>query len=129
MNWLRRFMIGRYGFDELGGALCVGNIVFWLIATITGWWPISMLSYLCCIVLLWRMLSKKIYHRRKENVAFLKWWNPIQRGIKQWMFRMKDRSHRYIRCKNCKERLRLPRGKGRIEVTCPKCRERFITKT
>lgn len=129
MNWLRRFMIGRYGVDELCIALCAVNLVFWLLTMFTGWWPISILSYLCCVWMLFRMLSKNITNRRKENAAFLKWWNPIRRSITQWSFRVKDHSHRYIRCKKCRERLRLPRGKGRIEVTCPKCRERFITKT
>ena len=129
MNWFKRFMVGRYGADPLGFALCAANIVFWIFAAITGWWALSILSYICCIWMIWRMFSKKIYQRQKENRIFLSWWNPIQKSITQWIFRVKDRSHRYIRCKNCKERLRLPKGKGRIEVTCPKCRERFITKT
>lgn len=129
MNWLRRFMTGRYGGDELCIALIVLDLILWLIGAITDLWIFSLLSFVCCIIAIWRMMSKKIYQRQKENRVFMQYWSPIQRGFAQWLFRRKDRTHRYIRCKKCKERLRLPRGKGRIEVTCPKCRERFLTKT
>ena len=129
MNWLRRFMTGRYGADELSFALIIVNIIFCFFGAVSGWWIFSVLALACCLLAIWRMLSKKIYQRQKENRAFLQIWNPIKRSFSQWMFRMKDHTHRYIRCKKCKERLRLPRGKGRIEVTCPKCRERFITRT
>ncbi len=129
MNWLKRFMMGRYGVDELSIALLLGNMVFWLFGAITEWWIFPILSLICCVVMLFRMLSKQVYKRQKENRAFLSFWKPIKRSVSQWYSRMKDNTHKYIRCKKCKERLRLPRGKGRIEVTCPKCRERFITKT
>ncbi len=129
MNWLRRFMIGRYGADELSFALLLGNLVFWVLGAITDWWVFPILSTVCCALIVWRMLSKQIYKRQKENRAFLSFWNPIKKSVKQWYSRIKDTNHKYIRCKKCRERLRLPRGKGRIEVTCPKCRERFITKT
>lgn len=122
-------MAGRYGADELSFALLLANIVFWFLGAVTGWWIFPIFSCVCCIVVIWRMLSKQIYKRQKENQAFLKFWYPIKRSLNQWLFRAKDRAHKYIRCKKCRERLRLPRGKGRIEVTCPKCRERFITKT
>ncbi len=129
MNWLRRFMMGRYGPDELNFALLIANLLFWMIGVFTGWWIFQIFAYLFCALVIYRMLSKKIPVRQKENRQFLKVWYPINQNFQQWMFRVKDHSHRYIRCRNCKERLRLPRGKGRIEVTCPKCRERFITKT
>ena len=129
MNWLRRLMAGRYGVDELSIALLAADLLLSILGSITRLWIFSILSFLIVIVLLLRVFSKKIYVRQKENQTFLRYWNPIKRSISQANFRMRDRSHRYIRCKKCKERLRLPRGKGRIEVTCPKCRERFITKT
>lgn len=129
MNKFRQFMVGRYGTDELSFALLVANLIFWGIEIVTGWWLFWLLSLACLALVLWRTLSRQIYKRRKENQVFLQYWNPIRRSASQWLFRVRDRSHRYVRCKKCRERLRLPRGKGKIEVTCPKCRERFITKT
>ena len=129
MNWLRRFMTGRYGADELSIALIFGNLLFWLIGILTGWWIFSLISTIFAVLFCCRVLSKKIPVRQQENRAFLKVWNPIYHRFQQWRSRLQDRSHRYVRCKHCRERLRLPRGKGRIEVTCPKCRERFIIKT
>ncbi len=129
MNWLRRFMTGRYGSDQLNIALMVLYLILVMIEIFVQFLPLAILTLLLIFMIIFRMLSRNYEKRRKENAAFLRVWNPIQRCFSGWLFRVKDTSHRYIRCKKCKERLRLPRGKGRIEVTCPKCRERFITRT
>lgn len=133
LDRLRRFMAGRYGVDELNFALMIATLILSFVRFFVrnGWVLFALMIIDVAIVtwLVYRMLSKKIFMRQKENRAFLKVWNPIKRSVSQWISRRKDTAHRYIRCKKCRERLRLPRGKGRIEVTCPKCRERFITKT
>ncbi len=129
MNWLRRFMMGRYGSDQLNLALMVLYMLAAIVDIFVQFLPLTILTLLLIFWALFRMFSRNYEKRRKENAAFLRIWNPIQRRFSGWLFRAKDKTHRYIRCKKCRERLRLPRGKGRIEVTCPKCRERFITRT
>ena len=119
---LRSFMSGRYGTDRLNMViLCTGlvasilsmmipaqpfNVVFWA------------LSYILMIVAIWRSLSRNTYKRYQENRKFL-----------QFFDRLKDRQHRYFDCPKCRQMVRVPRGKGKISITCPRCREKFVKKT
>ena len=119
---LRTFMAGRYGTDRLNMViLCAGlaasilsslvrvpplNLIFWL------------LSYGLMIWAIWRSLSRNTYKRYQENRKYL-----------QIFGRLKDREHRYFDCPKCRQMVRVPRGKGKIAITCPKCREKFVRKT
>lgn len=114
---LRRFMYGRYGTDQLGMALLVLTIVLMLLGTF--WLNIfTLLSYVALFCYCFRCYSRNIAKRRQENARFLRLISPLQ-----------DRNHRYFRCPNCRQSVRVPRGKGRIAITCPKCRNRFEKKT
>ena len=119
---LRSFMAGRYGTDRLNMViLCSGlgasilsvlvpvppfNLVFWA------------LSYALMIWAIFRSLSRNTYKRYQENRKFL-----------QVFDRLKDRQHRYFDWPKCRQMVRGPRGKGKISITCPRCREKFIKKT
>ena len=119
---LRRFMEGRYGTDRLNMViLCTGlaasilsslvrvsplNLIFWL------------LSYGLMIWAVCRSLSRNTYKRYQENRKFM-----------QIVDRLKDRQHRYFDCPKCRQTVRVPRGKGKISITCPRCREKFVKKT
>lgn len=120
---IRRFMSGRYGTDRLNQALLGGAIVLLLIGWLGGkavsW--LSFLSFVAYIPLIWsivRMYSRNIEARRRENAAFLRFWN-----------RLRDKQYRYFRCPGCRQVVRVPRGKGRINIRCPKCSRQFIKKT
>ena len=67
---------------------------------------------------LFRTFSRNTYKRYQENRKFL-----------QFFDRLKDREHRYYDCPKCRQVVRVPRGKGKIAITCPKCKERFVKKT
>ena len=119
---LRQFMAGRYGTDRLNMViLCAGlaasllsvwikatpfNLIFWA------------LSYGLMIWAIVRSLSRNTYKRYQENRKFL-----------QLVNRIKDRDHRYFDCPKCRQMVRVPRGKGKIAITCPRCREKFVKKT
>ena len=119
---LRGFMAGRYGTDRLNMViLCAGlassllsvwirvapfNLIFWA------------LSYGLMIWAIFRSLSRNTYKRYQENRKFL-----------QIFGRLKDRDHRYFDCPKCRQMVRVPRGKGKIAITCPRCREKFVKKT
>ena len=119
---LRGFMAGRYGTDRLNMViLCAGlassllsvwirvapfNLIFWA------------LSYGLMIWAIFRTLSRNTYKRYQENRKFL-----------QITGRLKDRDHRYFDCPKCRQMVRVPRGKGKIAITCPRCREKFVKKT
>ena len=118
----RQFMMGRYGSDKLNMALLVVSVATCLIATFVPWFTVKvilmLISYGVMIWAIFRMLSRKTYQRYLENRKFL-----------QFIERFKDREHRYYDCPRCRQQVRVPRGKGKISITCPKCKEKFIKKT
>ena len=119
---LRNFMAGRYGTDRLNMAiLCVG-LVASLLSVMIKFAPVNLvlfvLSYGMMFWAIFRTLSRNTYKRYQENRKFL-----------QLTGRMKDREHRYFDCPKCRQMVRVPRGKGKISITCPRCREKFVKKT
>lgn len=130
MNWLKRFMAGRYGADQLSLALLILSILLTLIAQLAKLPLLTLIGYIPLAFCVFRMLSRNINKRSMENYKFSMLISPVYSWLKKVQWRLKDRkSRKYIKCVNCKAQLRLPKGKGKIIVTCPKCRTEFITKT
>ena len=119
---LRHFMTGRYGTDRLNMTiLCVGLAASLLSVVFQGTWlnlVLFLVSYGMMFWAIWRSLSRNTYKRYQENRRFL-----------QFFDRLKDREHRYFDCPKCRQMVRVPRGKGKISITCPRCREKFVKKT
>ncbi len=130
MNWLRKFMIGRYGVDQLSILLLGISIVLSIISRYTSSKLISILFFLIGFLAYYRIFSKDITRRLYENNELLKIWNPIKSKFKQIIKRIKDvRKYKRFKCPNCKQALRVPRGKGKIAITCPKCKTGIIKKS
>ena len=129
MNWLRNFMAGRYGGDQLNIALIVLYLILAVIAQITQLWIIWILEILLLAFCIFRILSRNVERRYRENIQFLKLWNPIKGWFQSCMIRVKDKTHRYDHCPKCRNTLRVPKGKGKICITCPVCKTEFIKKT
>jgi uncharacterized C2H2 Zn-finger protein len=129
MNFLRNFMAGRYGPDNLNGALIIAALIVSVVSSLTI--PFIMyLSYLLLILAVFRMLSRNIRRRRAENDRFLRYWWPIRQKLRASFSNLKNRkTHKLFKCPSCSNLLRVPRGRGKIQITCPKCGERFIRKT
>lgn len=117
-GWLRRAFAGCYGVDQLSVAILIVDLVLCTVGIFTRVSWISLLSYLPMGIVLFRMLSRNKYQRNRENRRFL-----------QILDRIKDRRNRYFRCPKCRQMVRVPRGKGKVAITCPRCGERFIKKT
>ena len=119
---LQVFMAGRYGTDRLNMAILGTGLVASLLSVISPFAGLNMilffLSYGLMIWAIFRSLSRNTYKRYQENRKFL-----------QVFVRLKDRQHRYFDCPKCHQMVRVPRGKGKIAITCPKCREKFIRKS
>ena len=118
---LDRFMQGRYGLDRLNSVLLWVSVALAVIAMILSGIPglvFTMLAYMLMGIAVFRALSRNTYKRYRENRWFLMQWD-----------RLKDREHKYYTCPKCRQSVRVPRGKGKIAITCPKCKERFIKKT
>ena len=119
---VRRFMAGRYGTDKLNMTILGVAVV---ISLLSGFFRAAGLNLLFTAVayglMIWaicRTLSRNTYKRYQENRKFL-----------QFFDRLKDREHRYFDCPKCRQIVRVPRGKGKIAITCPRCREKFVKKT
>ncbi len=130
MNWLRRFMAGRYGADQLSLALLILSIILTLIAQIARLPILAMISYIPLILCIFRMLSRNVNKRSMENYKFSMLISPLYaRFIKVRRRLAESKTKRFLKCPQCKAELRLPKGKGTIIVTCPKCRNEFKAKT
>ena len=130
MDKLRRFMYGRYGVDELCYALVILGMVFTFTARVSGiiWFQIP--AYLALIWAIFRIFSKNQKARSGERAAFLKVWNPVKKWFRLQYNRLRDiKTHRYFTCPNCKNTLRVPKGKGEITITCQVCKTKFDKKT
>ena len=119
---LRSFMVGRYGTDKLNTVILCAGLVECLVSAFIDSVQINLLltgiSYALMIWALYRSFSRNTYKRYQENRKFL-----------QFFDRLKDREHRYYDCPKCRQVVRVPRGKGKIAITCPNCKERFVKKT
>ena len=127
---LRRFMIGRYGTDGLNQFLSIASLVLLLIAIVSC---ISLFTWLSAAPLLfccYRTFSRNISKRTEENYKFYTLKDRVDnkfRGLKeQWANR---KVYHYYRCPQCRQKLRVPRGRGRIQISCPRCGTQFIKKS
>ena len=119
---LQNFMAGRYGTDKLNMLILSVGLAVSLLSVFFRHPPVNLLlvvlSYGLMIWAIWRTLSRNTYKRYQENRKFL-----------QMVDRAKDRNNRYFDCPKCRQLVRVPRGKGKISITCPRCKEKFIRKT
>lgn len=125
MNWLRNFMYGRRGSDELNWAL----IIFYVVLSLLLPRSLRLLLWIPLVLFWFRFLSRDIYRRSAENQKFLELTAPVQRTLRAWNSRLKDREHRYYNCPRCHQTLRVPRGRGKIAISCPNCKTTIIKKT
>lgn len=118
----RRFMAGRYGTDKLNMTILGVGLVMALICMFVQNdivdLVLTILSYGCMFWAIYRSFSRDTYKRYQENRKYL-----------LMIDRIKDREHKHFECPRCRQVVRVPRGKGKIAITCPKCKERFIKKT
>ena len=119
---LQNFMAGRYGTDKLNMLVLSVGLAVRLLSVFVQYAPVNLLlvvlSYGLMIWAIFRTLSRNTYRRYQENRRFL-----------QIVGRVKDRNNRYFDCPKCRQMVRVPRGKGKISITCPRCHEKFIRKT
>ena len=118
----QRFMQGRYGTDKLNTAILLAGLAACALSMFIRLpllnWLLTMGSYVLMGWAIFRSLSRNTYKRYQENRKYLR-----------FLERMKDREHKYFDCPRCRQPVRVPRGKGKISITCPKCREKFVKKT
>lgn len=128
-NGMARFMYGRNGMDQLNRALLAFYLLLCVVRTLVILLFRSALLYRIADILLWvmmvlilfRMFSKNLPRRRQENQKWITWWWGVKNRSSGARARHADKDHKYFTCKNCKTICRVPVGKGKIIITCPKC--------
>jgi len=119
---VQRFMVGRYGTDKLNMYILGFGVMVCLLSLFIrvplANLILTVLSYVLMFWAIFRTFSRNTYKRYQENRRFL-----------MLLDRVKDRQHKYFDCPKCRQPVRVPRGKGKIAITCPKCAEKFIRKS
>ena len=128
---LARFMAGRYGVDQLSQALAVGGLVLYILSWFFG--GIFFLLGLAAIVFsIFRTMSRNSAARSKENRKYLELFGDLKKKWKLLVRRFKEgKDYHFYTCPNpeCRQVIRVPRGSGKtVEITCPKCKEKFRKK-
>lgn len=134
-RWLQRlgekmqeWMYGRNGFDELTYFLSIAALICVLFSPL-----VHLLYPIALILLIWsvfRSFSRNLENRQKERETYLKYTGKVKQSFKRRKNMWRDRkTHRYYKCPTCKNWLRVPKGKGQIEITCPVCKSKITRKT
>lgn len=126
---LYRFMLGRYGNDGLNRFLMIAALVC-LFVSFFGFRFFYLLALLLLAAVYFRMFSKNSVKRRKENAVYMQY----EYKVKQFFFRQTQnlrqrKTHHIYKCPSCGQKIRIPRGKGKIEIRCPKCSRTFIKRS
>lgn len=127
---MQSFMQGRYGIDELSKKMAVLSLICFALSLVT---KLTLFLSFALVMMIWvyfRCFSKNISARRSELTTYYnvrqKFKNKIDLRKKMWHDR---KTHRYFKCKNCKAVLRVPKGKGNIEITCNVCKHKMRKRT
>ena len=136
-NALARFMYGRNGMDQLNRALFWAYLILWLVGGIVSGilrsdllsTVFNALTWILMVLIFFRMFSKNLYKRRAENQKWVNWWWGVKNRSAGAKARHADKEHKYFTCKSCKTICRVPVGKGKIIITCPKCGAQIEART
>lgn len=130
MNWFKKIMQGRYGGDQLSMYLLVVSILFTIVGSLTKLPALGFIGYIPLLIGIFRMFSKDISKRSMENYKFAIFISPIYTRFKKIQTRIKgSKTHKYYKCPSCNTELRMPKGKGKVIITCPKCKDKFEKRT
>ena len=127
---MQQFMVGRYGADELGRFISVSTLVCLLVSLFTKWEILYWIGLFLIFYTYFRMFSKNVSKRYQENQKFL---TLRYKAVAKWSIMKKHflerKIYRFYKCPQCKQKVRVPKGRGKICITCPKCRTEFVKKS
>ena len=127
---MQQFMVGRYGADELGRFISVSTLVCLLVSLFTKWGILYWIGLFLIFYTYFRMFSHNVSKRYQENQKFL---TLRYKAVAKWSIMKKHflerKIYRFYKCPQCKQKVRVPKGRGKICITCPKCRTEFVKKS
>jgi len=127
---MMHFMVGRYGADQFTRFLMGITLVCIALSLFSGKNLFYYMGVLLLIYSYYRMFSKNHGARYKENQKYLRYEMILKNTWKSWKENRKQSKHYHIyRCPGCKQKIRIPRGKGKIAITCPSCHNEFYKRS
>ena len=124
---LQRFMYGRYGMDGLGKFMSWTSIILLLCSMLFG---IDVLYFVSVALLVWcyfRMFSRNVQKRYQENCVYYRYVNIVRDFFKrQKSYIKQSKTHHIYKCPQCKQKIRIPKGKGKVAIRCQRCGTEFI---
>jgi predicted RNA-binding Zn-ribbon protein involved in translation (DUF1610 family) len=130
MQKLRNFMYGRNGTDELALTFLGAGLLLGILYRFTGWLPVYGVSMACYIYSIFRTFSRSVSKRRAENAKFVGFWRNLKDRWGLYRCDAEERkAYRHFQCPNCRQKIRIPRGRGKVEIRCPHCGTAFVKKT
>ncbi len=127
---IQRFMMGRYGADELSKAQSVVVMILLVLSLFGRLGILYWLALALMIYSIWRMFSKNVSKRYEENQKYLNYRYKATVKIDRMKKHFAQRKiYRFYKCPQCKQKVRVPKGRGKICITCPKCRTEFVKKS
>ena len=131
----QRMMYGRYGSDQLSRFFFVLYLVIWIVGFFIRVpqvrMALNLVSYVIIFLYLFRFFSKTIYKRQQENQKFIVVFNRVKNDFNYLKLKVKARDgvKKTFRCPKCHQMIRVPKGRGKIAIRCPKCRFEFIRRS
>ena len=123
----RRFMVGRYGTDELNRFLLTAVLVMILGNVFARNRLVFWLEAICLILCYFRMFSRNTGRRFQENQVYLRWRFYVGEWFRNLQFRIQEgRRYKIFKCPGCGQKIRIPRGHGKIQIRCRKCGREFF---
>ena len=125
-EWLR----GRNGSDELGTFISIIALTLIIVNLFLRSFILSIIALVLVVYTFWRSLSKDLEARENEDGVFCEFLGPVLPWLRNPAQAASEaRAYRHFKCPECGQRVRVPRGKGKIRVRCPKCSTKFDART
>lgn len=130
----QKFMRGRYGVDHLSQFLVAVSIVLMILQLFIPSYIADLVLNIMVVIIIgytyFRIFSRNHYKRYQENEGYMQYHNKVKFFLaREKSNRQQKKTHRIFRCPNCSQSIRVPKGKGKIAITCPMCKTEFIKRS
>ena len=127
---LQRFMYGRYGMDAFGKFLSWTSVILLLVSMFTRLDAVYVIALAVLVYCYFRIFSRNVQKRYQENCTYYRYTQKIREFFqRQKSYAQQRKTHHIYKCPQCKQKIRVPRGKGRIAIRCKRCGTEFIKKS
>lgn len=133
---MRIVMSKRCGLDELNNFIMLVGFVFVVVSLFARNGIFTLLGAFFIVLCYMRVFSKKLDKRKKENDFYMQYMGSVVKVVRLWKLKikmqirsMKDKEYKYFVCSSCRQIIRIPKGKNKISVRCPKCSKTYIKRT